>query len=82
MDFGNFENKPLETLHPLHTSLTKEPAQAIPITLYNVTSKKFNLLAQEFSSLTKNTTLTLVCQSCIGKTTSILQYRLTIPTVN
>lgn len=67
LDFGNKEVAAISELQPVPSPFTQMPAQAIPVTLFNVTADNQTVLAKEFASLTAEVLLTAVCKTVDGQ---------------
>ena len=69
IDFGNTEKVNVGTLQPLPADCATLPAQAVPCSLYNITSSNFSLLAKELHSMTVDEVLNAEIHSVLGKIT-------------
>ena len=67
LDFGNRELAAVSELQPVPSQYSRIPAQAIPISLFNLTTGNKNVLAKEFASLTAEVLLTAVCKTVDGQ---------------
>lgn len=67
VDFGNKQKTAISELQPVPSQLTELSAQAIPISLFNITSHDNRSLAKEFRSLTNEVLLTAICISVDGQ---------------
>lgn len=67
LDFGNRELAAVSELQPVPSQYSRIPAQAIPISLFNLTTGNKNVLAKEFAAFTEEVLLTAFCKTVDGQ---------------